>query len=125
MAFALWVDSTIILVGLFNISFARLSSQESIQAFKKVRKFNRLNHINLDDYNFKAVFIDPPRAGVDKDTLEFIKQFEYIIYISCNIDTLHRDLQILNKTHNVKHWAIFDQFAYTHHIEMGMILKQK
>jgi tRNA (uracil-5-)-methyltransferase len=108
-----------------NISFARLSSQESIQAFKKVRLFNRLRHIRLDDYDFKAVFIDPPRAGVDEETLEFIKQFEYIIYISCNIDTLHRDLEILKNSHKVNNWAIFDQFAYTHHIEMGIILQQK
>lgn len=107
-----------------NISFTRLSTQELIQAIKKEREFNRLRDIDLDSFNFKAVLIDPPRSGLDEITRNFIKQFDTIIYISCNIDTLKNDIDILKHSHKIKKWAMFDQFAYTSHIEMGMVLER-
>lgn len=38
--------------------------------------------------------------------------------------TLHRDLKELTKTHEIVRFALFDQFAYTNHIESGVILKK-
>jgi len=108
-----------------NISFARLSSEELTKALNKERVFKRLKDIDLDKYNFKTVFVDPPRAGVDKKTLELLQRFEHIIYISCNPLTLKRDLELLSKTHEIKKFAIFDQFAYTNHLECGVILEKK
>jgi tRNA (uracil-5-)-methyltransferase len=107
-----------------NISFARLSSSETVQALDKVREFRRLRHLNLQDYDFSTIFLDPPRAGLDDETLLFAKRFDNITYISCNIDTLFRDYQLLIQTHKVTAWAFFDQFAYTNHIEMGLIFKK-
>ncbi len=111
--------------GIENISFVRLSSQELAQALQKRRDFRRLKDIDLDSFSFDAVFVDPPRAGVDKDTLEFLNRFRYIIYISCNPKTLKRDLEYLIKSrYRVEEFALFDQFAYTEHIECGVILKK-
>ncbi len=107
-----------------NIDFVRLSSEELIMALNKQRVFKRLQDIDLDSYNFSYVFVDPPRAGVDKKTLEFIKKFKNIIYISCNPKTLKRDLALLHDNFKIKKFAIFDQFAYTYHVECGVILKQ-
>ena len=107
-----------------NISFVRLSSEELTKALNKERVFNRLKDIDLGEYDFKTVFVDPPRAGVDKNTLELLQRFEHIIYISCNPLTLKRDLEILYKTHKIKKFAIFDQFAYTNHLECGVILSK-
>lgn len=107
-----------------NISLIRLSSQELTKALKKERIFKRLKDINLEDYNFKTVLIDPPRAGVDKETLNLISNIENIIYISCNPITLLRDIKELLKTHKIIKFAIFDQFPYTNHIESGILLSK-
>lgn len=107
-----------------NISFIRMSAQEFVEALNKVREFNRLKDINLDDYNFSTIFLDPPRAGLDDTTRALATNFENIIYISCNPQTLHTDLQSLTKTHKITNFALFDQFAYTTHIESGVILKK-
>ncbi len=107
-----------------NISFVRLSSEELTSALKKERKFRRLENIDIFDFNFKAVFVDPPRAGLDEKTTKFIKEFENIIYISCNPNTLKRDLLNL-KEFKIKRFAIFDQFPYTNHIESGVFLSKR
>ena len=107
-----------------NISFIRMSAEEFVQGLQEVRTFNRLKDVNLKDYNFDTIFMDPPRSGLDDTTRALAKDFEQIIYISCNPETLHRDLKELVKTHEIIKFALFDQFAYTHHIESGIILKK-
>jgi len=111
--------------GIDNIAFARLSSEEMTQALKGTRAFNRLSHIDLASYDFSTVLVDPPRAGLDEGTIELISNIENIIYISCNPETLARDLERLTKTHIVKKVAMFDQFPYTLHIECGVFLVKK
>jgi len=115
-----------------NIEFIRMSSEEFVEALNEVREFRRLKDINLNEYNFKrpsttnhqpsTIFVDPPRSGLDDTTRALSKDFEQIIYISCNPETLHRDLEELTKTHEITHFALFDQFAYTNHIECGVVL---
>jgi len=108
-----------------NIDFIRMSSEEFVEARNKVRVFTRMKDVNLDDYNFSTIFLDPPRAGLDETTTKLSQDFENIIYISCNPVTLHRDLEELTKTHTIERFALFDQFAYSNHIESGVILKIK
>ncbi|MEA3553046.1 MAG: tRNA (uridine(54)-C5)-methyltransferase TrmA [Campylobacterota bacterium] len=108
-----------------NIEFIRMSSEEFVEARNKVRAFTRLKDINLDDYKFSSIFLDPPRAGLDETTTKLSADFEQIIYISCNPETLKRDLDTLTQTHTIQHFALFDQFAYSNHIESGVILTKK
>ena len=107
-----------------NINFIRMSSEEFVEALNEVRAFNRLKNIDLKSYDFDTIFMDPPRSGLDDTTRALAKNFENIIYISCNPQTLHRDLEELLKTHKVLRFALFDQFAYSEHIESGVILKK-
>ncbi len=113
--------------GCGNIAIARLSAEEFTQAFTKQREFKRLAHdgIDIDDYCVNTIFVDPPRAGVDDDTLALMQKFENILYISCNPDTLFDNLQTLTTTHDIKRVAMFDQFPYTHHVEMGVWLGER
>jgi len=108
-----------------NIEFVRMGVEEFTQALDGVREFNRMKHIDIDSYNFSTVFVDPPRAGMDEQSCRFVSRFENIIYISCNPETLLRDLEILSQTHEVEKMAVFDQFPYTHHLEMGAKLHRR
>jgi tRNA (uracil-5-)-methyltransferase len=107
-----------------NIKFARMSSEEFVEAINKKRVFKRLkdSNVELDDYDFSTVFVDPPRAGLDETTTKLIQNFDNILYVSCNPDTLLRDLEEITKTHKIESFALFDQFAYTKHLECGVKL---
>lgn len=110
-----------------NIAIARLSAQEFSQAHNGEREFRRLaeSDIDIKSYDFNTVFVDPPRAGIDDETLKILANFDNIIYVSCNPDTLFENLTFLNHTHEIKRFALFDQFPYTHHIESGVWLSKK
>ncbi|MDO4897517.1 MAG: tRNA (uridine(54)-C5)-methyltransferase TrmA [Moraxella sp.] len=110
-----------------NIAIARLSAQEFSQAHNGEREFRRLTESDIDikSYHFNTVFVDPPRAGIDDETLKILANFKNIIYISCNPDTLFENLQYINHTHEIKRFALFDQFPYTHHIESGVWLVKR
>ncbi|CEI51957.1 tRNA (uridine(54)-C5)-methyltransferase TrmA [Acinetobacter bereziniae] len=109
-----------------NIQVARLSAEEFTQAYNGEREFRRLQEAEIDvqSYQFDTVFVDPPRAGIDDDTLKLLQGFETILYISCNPDTLYSNLETLTKTHKIVKFAMFDQFPYTHHVESGVLLKK-
>jgi hypothetical protein len=40
-------------------------------------------------------------------------------------DTLHRDLTAMKDLFEIKRFAMFDQFPYTHHVECGVYLQRK
>ncbi|MDU0353208.1 tRNA (uridine(54)-C5)-methyltransferase TrmA [Paraglaciecola aquimarina] len=107
-----------------NLRIIRMSSEEFVQAQQGVRTFRRLEGIDLKEYNCKTVLVDPPRAGLDDNTVDMIKAYQNIIYISCNPETLKHNLDSLLKTHRVSRFALFDQFPYTHHAECGVYLQK-
>ncbi|MGS2722047.1 tRNA (uridine(54)-C5)-methyltransferase TrmA [Paraglaciecola aestuariivivens] len=107
-----------------NLKILRMSSEEFVQAQQGVREFRRLEGTDLSEYNCKTVLVDPPRAGLDETTVDMIKDYQNIIYISCNPDTLKDNLKVLLKTHKVSRFALFDQFPYTHHAECGLYLQK-
>lgn len=113
--------------GINNVKICRMSSEDFTTALNGEREFRRLKQqeITLSDYQFSTVLVDPPRAGLDKDTIKLIQQFDRIIYISCNPNTLCDNLEALTQSHNISASALFDQFPYTDHIETGLILDKK
>lgn len=106
-----------------NIYTARLKDGEVKDAFNKVRAFNRLKHINLDDFCFSHILIDPPRCGLG-ECVELVKNYDNIIYISCNPLTAKIDLEKLCKTHELKRFVLFDQFINSEHLECGFYLER-
>ncbi|UOO83234.1 tRNA (uridine(54)-C5)-methyltransferase TrmA [Uruburuella testudinis] len=113
--------------GSRNVQIARLSAEEFTEAYRGNRPFRRLQEqgIVLADYAFSTIFVDPPRAGIDDATLQLVAQFDYVIYISCNPETLRSNLDILTQTHDIRRMALFDQFPFTHHIESGVFLSKR
>jgi len=111
--------------GVCNAQFVRLSADELMSAFARRREFERLKGIDIFSYDFSHVLIDPPRAGLEPSVIDFIKNFRNLIYISCNPQTLFENLSSLCATHEVRRFAIFDQFAHTSHIECGVLLRRR
>lgn len=107
-----------------NVNIARMSSEEFSDAVNNNTEFKRLKHIDISSYNFSTVLVDPPRAGLDSGTLDLVKQYDNIIYISCNPVTLAENLATICQTHRIEKFAFFDQFPYTHHIETGVFLQK-
>ncbi len=73
-----------------------------------------------------ALVLDPPRRGCDKDVLiAAIKAgFEKIIYISCNPQTLARDLKILLEGYNLTYVQPYDMFPQTSNVETVVTLQK-
>lgn len=108
-----------------NIEFVRMAVEEFVDALDGGREYRRMQSIDINQYNINSIFVDPPRSGMDTDSCHFASRYEHIVYISCNPETLVRDLDILCKTHTVTKMALFDQFPYTNHVEMGVKLLKK
>ena len=106
-----------------NIFHARLSAEEVSELFAG-RVFKRMNGMNISDFDFSHVLVDPPRAGLDKDVISLISKFKNIIYISCNYETYERDVKNL-KGFTIKNIEIFDQFPNTKHLEIVSLLSRE
>ena len=75
-----------------------------------------------------VVFMDPPRSGSDKRFLSSVVTLspEKIVYISCNPETLERDLRYLtNNGYEVKKIRPVDMFPFTLHTECIVKLIKK
>lgn len=81
----------------------------------------------LKDNPFNVLIMDPPRTGSTPQFLNKVNDlnFEKVIYISCNPETLKRDLRILEKRYDLVQLVGVDQFPFTDHIEVISILKRK
>ena len=103
-----------------NIYYARLSDIELMDALKG-RIFRRLEDVDLENFDFSHILVDPPRSGLSNNITEILNKFDNIIYISCNPDTFQRDLNNL-KDYKIEKLEVFDQFSNTPHIELIALL---
>lgn len=111
--------------GINNAHVARMSAEEFALALKGEKAGRRVAEMGLDDYRFSTVLVDPPRAGLDEQSCEQLSEYAQIVYISCNPVTLADNLAQLTKTHQIKRFALFDQFPFTHHCECGVLLTRR
>ncbi|MCF6183623.1 MAG: 23S rRNA (uracil(1939)-C(5))-methyltransferase RlmD [Bacteroidales bacterium] len=74
-----------------------------------------------------VIILDPPRAGIHKSVIKNILHSlpEKIIYISCNVATQARDIQLLDSAYKVEKIKPVDMFPHTHHIENIILLKKR
>ncbi|RUO76857.1 tRNA (uridine(54)-C5)-methyltransferase TrmA [Pseudidiomarina taiwanensis] len=108
-----------------NVTVVRMSAEDFSAALKGERESRRANEADIHSFACETVLVDPPRAGLDPFTLQMVSEYPTIIYISCNPETLVENLNVLSATHNIEKLALFDQFPYTHHMEVGVILRQR
>lgn len=80
-----------------------------------------MQQLAAEGEKFDVVFMDPPRAGSNKKFIDALGVFspKRIVYISCNPETLARDLPwIIQKGYRVESITPFDLFPHTNHCEV-------
>jgi len=84
----------------------------------------KLGELNLQNY---TLVLDPPRSGINADMIKTILQQkpEKIIYISCSLNTLCKNLKDLKEEYNIEEIKGFDMFPQTKNLETVVILKRR
>lgn len=101
---------------------------------KKLNTLANVNFVCLNTSMFNQslkdidlVIIDPPRSGLDKKTLSYLlnEEVNRIVYVSCDLMTLTRDLGLLSEKYEIKEVTPVDMFANTYHVECVVELNLK
>ena len=98
----------------------------------KINKINNTKFILNDaqdavgkiNKKFDKIIIDPPRSGLTKKTIDKILTImpKKIIYVSCDPNTLIRDILLLKDKYSIEKSYILDMFSYSYHVECICIL---
>lgn len=118
-----------------NVLGIEINKQAVKDAFEN-KKINNINNIEFiaDDvskvinnikFNPDIIIVDPPRAGLDKNSIDTIINIKpnRLIYTSCDPMTLARDLNLLKNNFQIEEITPFDMFPNTYHVECVCLLK--
>ncbi len=88
--------------------------------------YSDASNIKNIDVAFNKLIVDPPRAGLSREVIDFIKFKlpDEIMYISCDYHTQARDLKLLDSYEIVDSY-ICDLFSYTYHVECICFLRKR
>jgi 23S rRNA (uracil1939-C5)-methyltransferase len=92
--------------------------------FIAMRSADGLRFLFQSRYRPDVLIMDPPRAGA-ADLIDLIARLQArrLIYVSCNLSTLARDLQRLSaERYKLQLVRAFDFFPNTHHLEIVVSL---
>ncbi len=73
-----------------------------------------------------VLFMDPPRSGSSPAFFKAVRKLlpKRIVYISCNPDTLARDLNTLGNAYRLEKVQPVDMFCQSHHVESVCLLSK-
>jgi len=74
-----------------------------------------------------VVFMDPPRAGSSRKFINSLLRMkpDRVVYISCNPETLARDLRFITKGgYKVQKITPVDMFPFTNHVETVVLMSK-
>ena len=75
--------------------------------------------------HFDVVLMDPPRAGSTKEFIDSVIALapERVVYVSCNPQTLARDLKWFRRGYKVEKMRPYDMFPLTDHVETVVLMQ--
>ena len=88
--------------------------------------YSDASNIKNIDVSFNKLIVDPPRAGLSREVIDFIKFKlpDEIMYISCDYHTQARDLKLLDSYEIIDSY-ICDLFSYKYHVESICFLRKR
>ncbi len=99
-----------------NVTFIQADSSDFMEATA------------MSEEKFDVVFTDPPRTGCDRRFLKSLGRLapEKVVYISCGIESLERDLtQLVKLGYKVEKIQPVDMFPHTRHVETVALLSRQ
>lgn len=83
--------------------------------------------LSRKNYHPNVVIVDPPRSGLDSFVIKEIINIKprKMVYVSCDLMTLARDLNILSQYFEIKELTPVDLFPQTSHVESVVKLELK
>ena len=104
-----------------------------INRLKNVRIFRGdagkvMTEMAAEGEHFDVVFMDPPRSGSDEAFLKAVMKAapRKVVYVSCNPETLARDLTTLTRRYHVERICPVDMFPFAEpHVETVVCLSDK
>ncbi len=112
-------DNAKIACKLNNIENVEIINGDAQDIFKELINKNK---------KYDVIILDPPRKGCSKESLDFCSKLtdKYIVYVSCNPNSLARDLIILNEYGFELTFAqTADMFCNTYHVETIAVIEKK
>ncbi len=96
-----------------------------IEAVFTLSNANRLGQFLKACKKLDLIILDPPRAGIDKKSIDILKQanIPYILLVSCNPASLARDIALL-QNYEIKKIEAYDLFPHTSHVESVCLLRK-
>lgn len=86
-----------------------------------------MNKLAKSREHIDVVIMDPPRTGSDKKFLDSLIKLKpsRVVYVSCNPNTLKKDLEYINKSYKVESIQPVDMFPFTNHVECVVGMQRK
>jgi 23S rRNA (uracil1939-C5)-methyltransferase len=110
----------------FVLKNANINGMENLHVITSDIK-SSLDKMTVHESKYDTVIMDPPRTGA-LNLLSGINRIkpDKIVYISCNVSTLARDLYVFqNSGYMLKSLRMFDMFPQTYHIETVSCLEHQ
>jgi 23S rRNA (uracil1939-C5)-methyltransferase len=112
------------------------SNVRNVEMANLTKKNFLINHVEIilgkaeekiKDYPADVLIVDPPRSGLSSLLIDSIlsNEFKQIIYLSCDVKTLSRDLKILSSAFKITDVYPLRMFPNTTELETLVILKNK
>jgi 23S rRNA (uracil1939-C5)-methyltransferase len=74
----------------------------------------------------KLVLLDPPRTGARPVAERLLEsRVQAVVYVSCDAQTLGRDLGVLANAYDLRSVATFEMFPQTSHVETVVVLERR
>ncbi len=114
-------------------------NNSAVKAAEEAVKLNKIENIKvisgdvvkMTDYltkqHFDKVIFDPPRSGLGEDVVNFVLKNEpkSVIYLSCDVKSLVKDLKMLSSKYDILETTPIDMFPMTAHVESITFLALK
>lgn len=108
---------------------ARINNCKNVRFYNNDAGKFMVNLAENDEKKVDVVFMDPPRSGSTKEFISSLLKLspEKIVYISCDPETLARDIKLITKGtgYKAEKMMAFDMFCWTEHVETVCLLSKK